>query len=200
MVWTGSVESKRVENSDLLAALSASKNLDLIRNENCPAGCFMSRFEVEHVGESWAQRCPSRNVLANLRKHIGELGGAIRANEGSQMMLLVAESVRVFAITRDDLWGISQSLGHMALHFSHIEIDVHDPSKNILAVPSYIPVNSPLSRARSEAAWFASAFLMPRNDIAILYHRCGGSLNETASALGLPKGMVAARLERLSLH
>lgn len=175
----------------------SSRALSIHLEANCPDGSLLSRGQVEQIAETWAARVSDRSSPTWIHEFVTAMGGEIRPVAGDHRNLIVAERMDCFVITETGAWPVSEALGHLALHLDHIEQDQH--GKAVLAVPANLPSNGPLSRARMEAIWFASAFLMPEAAVRDSWERNGGSLRRMAAEFRVPMALVASRTVRLKL-
>ena len=161
----------------------------------------MSRPQVEEVAEDWAARAHDRGGPDWLSDFIASIGGEIRPSPEPSPLLLVAERIDCFVATGADQWSMAEALGHLVLHIGHVEAPEGHPANRpvVLAVPTVLGPSGPLARARLEAVWFASAFLMPSARFQEIWQRTGGNLRQASAELGMPRAMVAARAVRLGL-
>lgn len=178
-------------------ARRSSRALTLHNGVNCPDGCLLPRGQVEQVAESWAAKVPDRSSPTWPIDHVIALGGEVRPQAGPDRNLVVAERPDCFVVTETGAWPIAMALGHIALHLDHVEPD--PAGEAILAVPADLPSNGPLSRARMEAVWFASAFLMPEVAVRDSWERNSRSLRRMAAEFRVPMALVASRTVRLKL-
>lgn len=178
-------------------ARRSSRALTIQRGANCPDGCLLPRGQVEQIAETWAARAPDRTSQTWIHEFVASMGGEIRPVAGDDRNLLVAERMDCFVVTETGTWPVAEALGHLALHLAHVEPD--EAGESVLAVPAELPSNGPLARARMEAIWFASAFLMPEAAVRDSWARNGRSLRRMAAEFRVPIALVASRTVRLKL-
>jgi hypothetical protein len=178
-----------------------SRSLSLAQPVCCPAGCFLSRADVDAVAEEWAARAAQRERPDWLAEFLVSLDGDVRPSPDPKSLLLVAERLDCFVATGTNLWALSEALGHLVLHLGHCDVPDGHPADEpvMLAVPAAIAGRGPYARARLEAVWFALAFLTPAPRFRDAWSRHGGSDRKVAGELCLPVTIIHTRAINLGL-